>query len=61
MRIYFDGEESERERRREERERLDERAVRAAFVNDECVVARDGKLRGTRVRKGGTRARAQRV
>lgn len=58
MRIYFDGGESERERRR--RERLGERAARAAFVNDECVVVRDGKLRGTRVRKGGsTRARAR--
>lgn len=29
---------------------------RAAFVNDEYVVARGGKLRGTRLQKGGRRA-----
>lgn len=38
-----------------EEESRRENLARAAFVNDECVVARGGKLRGTRVRKGGTR------
>lgn len=43
MRIYSDGRESRtytEERRGESRESL----ARAAFVNDECVVARGGKL-----------------
>lgn len=54
MRIYFDGRGRERRvyarRSRNERsaaeKRADERAARAAFVNDECVVTRGGKLRG---------------
>lgn len=56
MRIYFDGMGELGVHRRAER-RAGERASlpRAAFVNDECVVARGGKLRGTRIRKGGAR------
>lgn len=54
MRIYFDERGRERRvyarRSRNERsaaeKRADERAARAAFVNDECVVTRGGKLRG---------------
>lgn len=45
----MEEEEREREARRSRsgaEKRADERAARAAFVNDECVVARGGKLRG---------------
>lgn len=45
MRIYFDGRESRACTRRKSEESRRESFARAAFVNDECVAARGGKLR----------------